>query len=90
MGWLFMDSIKKIFEKEPHLIGVKIGNKLYIKNATVTGYLEAEVYDGVDLGYLYQNTRRGRVQKKNISNNNNIKQLRCSSLWQLNTSLQIN
>ena len=84
-----MDNIKKTFEREPHLIGVKIGNKLYIKNATAVGYLEAEVYDGVDLGYLYQNTRRGRVQK-NISNNNNIKQLRCRSLWQLNTLLQMN
>ncbi len=75
MGWLFMDSIKKIFEKEPHLIGVKIDNKLYIKNATVIGYLEAEVYDGVDLGYLYQNTRRGRVQKKisqTITTSNNL------------------
>ena len=59
-----MIDIKSVFKKNTHLIGVKINDRLFIKNATTTGFLEAEVYDGVDLGYLYQNTRRGRVQKK--------------------------
>ena len=38
--------------------------KILIKNATKQGYLIAEDGDGVDLGYINMNTRRGRVQKQ--------------------------
>jgi len=37
---------------------------LPIKNANIKGYAEAEPGDGVDIQYLNQNTRRGRVQDK--------------------------
>ena len=38
-----------------------IGNKIYIKNATKKGYLEAEEGDSINLSYPDSNTRRGRV-----------------------------
>ena len=38
------------------------GNRIFIKNATKLGYLEAFHGDGIDLGYPNSETRRGRVQ----------------------------
>lgn len=38
--------------------------KVLIKNGTKKGYLEAEVGDGISLGYANSKNRRGRVQKQ--------------------------
>ena len=38
-------------------------DKVKIINATKQGYLEAEDGDGIDMLYVKQNKRRGRVQK---------------------------
>lgn len=43
-----------------------IKSVLKIKNSTSKGYLEAELYDGVDLQNPNSITRRGRVQKSSI------------------------
>ena len=55
--------ITKFFKENPSMLGCIVDDKLFIKNATNKGYLEADVYDGVDLSYMCFNTRRGRVQK---------------------------
>ncbi|MGM9986337.1 MAG: DNA (cytosine-5-)-methyltransferase [Bacillaceae bacterium] len=51
------------------------GNRLFIKNATKQGYLEAFHGDGVDLAYPNSETRRGRVQPQRahtLVRNNNL------------------
>ncbi len=57
-------DIKKYIKEHSEILGIMIDNKLYIKNATNTGYLEAELYDGIDLSFMGQNQKRGRVQKQ--------------------------
>ena len=57
-------DIKKYIKEHSEILGIMIDNKLYIKNATNTGYLEAELYDGIDLSFIGQNKKRGRVQKQ--------------------------
>ena len=58
------NEITKFFRENKSMLGCIIGDKLFIKNATSLGYLEADVFDGIDLSYMGLNTRRGRVQKK--------------------------
>lgn len=57
------NKIKDFFLENPSMLAVRGDGFFYVKNATTLGYLIAEVYDGVDLSYMGQNTRRGRVQK---------------------------
>ena len=57
-----MDRVTKYFKDNPSMLGVIFEGKLFIKNATTIGYLEAHLFDGVDLSYMQFNTRRGRVQ----------------------------
>ena len=56
--------IKDYFKENPSMLGIKADGFFYIKNATDLGYLIAEVFDGIDLSYMGQNTRRGRGQKR--------------------------
>ena len=68
--------------------------KILIKNATKQGYLVAEDGDGIDLGYINMNTRRGRVQKQlahtittqdslGVYNNFRIRKLTPKECWRL-------
>lgn len=57
-------DIKKYLEEHKEILGVNVDKKLFIKNATRIGFLEAEVYDGIDLSFMGQNQKRGRVQKQ--------------------------
>lgn len=57
-------DIKKYLEEHKEILGVNIDNRLFIKNATSIGFLEAKVYDGIDLSFMGQNQKRGRVQKQ--------------------------
>lgn len=56
-------EIGDFFRSNPSILGIIVNDKLYIKNATSLGFLEAKIYDGVDLSYMQFNTRRGRVQE---------------------------
>ena len=57
-------DIKSYLKKHTDLLGVMVDNKLFIKNATSIGYLESKLYDGIDLSFMGQNKKRGRVQKQ--------------------------
>lgn len=58
-----MLDVKREFEKNHKILGVKVGEELFIKNGTKKGYLKANENDGVCFCYLSSMTRRGRVMK---------------------------
>lgn len=57
-------DVKKYLLNHSNILGVKVDDELFIKNATSIGFLNARVYDGIDLSYMGQNKKRGRVQKQ--------------------------
>ena len=57
-------DIKKYLKEHKEILGVNVDNRLFIKNATSIGFLLFLAYDGIDLSFMGQNQKRGRVQKQ--------------------------
>lgn len=59
-----MLNIKQFFKDNPKIVCIYINNKIFVKNGTHKGYLEAKEGDCIDISYNTSFLRRGRVQKR--------------------------